>query len=362
MSADGLAVGLAFAAIAWTLLPLLRDERWWVRVFDFPRIHMAVLTTCILLAYALVAGWSEPLDVVLLATLAGCVVFQLVHVAPYTPIHRKQLRAAISPHEADLLGLLVVNVLTPNRNAARLLEMVRDCDPDVVLAVETDGWWETELAALEPEYIHTVKRPLDNLYGMHLYSRLELLDPQVRYLVEDDVPSIHTEVVLRSGRRVALHCLHPAPPSPTHNPTSIERDAELLVVAKGIDTRERSVVVMGDLNDVAWSPTTRLFRELSGLLDPRIGRGTYSTFHARFPLLRWPLDHVFCSGDFELVSLSRLGYFGSDHFPIHAVLSHAPSAETEHERPVASEEQRKRAEEKIEKADADEDALRSSGP
>jgi len=39
-------------------------------------------------------------------------------------------------------------------------------------------------------------------------------------------PSIHTLVVLRSGCRVRLHVLHPAPPSPSENDESSERDAD----------------------------------------------------------------------------------------------------------------------------------------
>ncbi len=33
---------------------------------------------------------------------------------------------------------------------------------------------------------------------------------------------MHTLLVLPSGRRVCLHCLHPAPPSPTENETSLK--------------------------------------------------------------------------------------------------------------------------------------------
>lgn len=102
---------------------------------------------------------------------------------------------------------------------------------------------------------------------------------------------------------------------------SRERDAELVLIAKQVrDHPEQSWIVTGDFNDVAWSHTTRLFTRLSGLNDPRVGRQLLTTYHAEYPLLRYPIDHVFVSDGFTLHQLERIHLPGSDHFAIVANL------------------------------------------
>jgi endonuclease/exonuclease/phosphatase (EEP) superfamily protein YafD len=215
-----------------------------------------------------------------------------------------------------MIRIMTANVLTPNRNAITLIDLVRENGPDILVTLESDEWWQARLDTLEPNYPYTIKCPLDNLYGMHVYSRLPLMDSQIDFLVEPDIPSIHTLASLPSGDKIRLHFLHPAPPSPTENDESSERDAELIIVARSIAETDAPVIVTGDLNDVAWSETTRLFRKISGLLDPRVGRGMFNTFHANFWFMRWPLDHLFHSHHFTLSRICRLRRFGSDHFAL----------------------------------------------
>ena len=100
---------------------------------------------------------------------------------------------------------------------------------------------------------------------------------------------------------------------------STERDAEILLVAKTAKELKTPVIVAGDLNDVAWSHTTELFRKTSELLDPRRGRGFYSTFSAHHWYIRFPLDYIFCSKEFGLIEMKRMPKNGSDHF---ATLTH----------------------------------------
>lgn len=354
---------IIFAAlvVAWTILPLLRHQAWWIRVFEFPRIQLVVLALGGITATAVVFDSTSKEALLLYSVLFLCTIFHLRYIWPYTAMHQKQVKQAVSRDIEAEISILVGNVLMSNRRQGDFLKIIKQQNPDLVLAVETDLWWETELEALQAEYPYSVKHPLDNFYGMHLYSKLKLIDPKLLFLVQDGIPSIHTTVALRSGRLIQLHCLHPAPPSPTENETSIERDAELLTVAKTIDATTQSVIVAGDLNDVAWSATTRLFHKTSQLLDPRVGRGMFNTFHAKLPFFRWPLDHVFHSADFELIALERLPAFGSDHFPIFAALQLKAAPPLEHDIPEPSADEHELADKKIDKADIDEVAAQEIG-
>jgi endonuclease/exonuclease/phosphatase (EEP) superfamily protein YafD len=315
---------VTLALVVVTILPLSRHPHWLIRGADFPRLQFATLAGMLLVGQWFILDLGHPGAWVLIVLTAGCLVWQLSWILPYTVLWSTEVKSAKAGGSQDGLSILTANVLTPNREAEALLDLVRKYEPDILVTLESDQWWQDRLDSLEPDMPYTIKCPLDNLYGMHVYSRLPLENATVDYLVEKDVPSMHALVRMRSGDQLCIHFLHPAPPSPTENPESAERDAELVVVARSVADSDEPIIVTGDLNDVAWSPTTRLFRKLSGLLDPRVGRGMYNTFHAKYPFARWPLDHLFHSHHFTLRSIRRLPPIGSDHFALLTELSYAP--------------------------------------
>lgn len=342
---------IASIPIIATIATLLKFDQWWIRVFDFPRLQIALLNITALVGLLLTFSFEEVWHYGLITVLIYCLVYQSIKIFPYTRLAKKQVIRFKGRNSDNICSIMVSNVLTTNRKYQKLIRLVHQKNPDILLTLETDKQWEEALSELEDEYPYTVKIPLDNLYGMHLYSKLELIDAEVRHLVEEDIPSIRTWLKLPSGLKVRLYCLHPTPPSPTERDTSTNRDAELLLAGKEIEANDHTAIVIGDLNDVAWSRTTNLFQKISGLLDPRIGRGFFNTFHASYPLFRWPLDHIFHSDDFTLVKIERLSHIGSDHFPIYISLNYEPRAENVQEEEEAEIEEEEWAEEKIEKAE-----------
>ena len=342
-----IAAGLAMVLA--TALPLVRASAWWIRWFDFPRLQILVLLAAVLAAYLPLAGGSA-WSYMFLGLLAAALAWQCYMMFPYTVLARRQVEGSRRATRESTVRLLFANVLMQNRESGRLKAIIAEVDPDLILTLEADAWWQEQLSYLKQTHPHAVEHPRGNTYGMLLYSRLPLVDPQLKFLVQDDVPSIHARLRLCGGPEVELRCLHPRPPAPQEAAESTQRDAELLMVGKELKHLDAPAIVMGDLNDVAWSRTSYLFQNVSGLLDPRIGRGFYPTFHAKYPFIRYPLDHCFHSKHFRLVSFRRLQKFGSDHFPMCITLSCEPGADATQEAPQADAAEQRDADGKIAEA------------
>jgi endonuclease/exonuclease/phosphatase (EEP) superfamily protein YafD len=352
---EWITVALGLLAAAVTLASLHPSPHWSVRVWDFPRTQIAFVAIAAGVVHA--ATWHDGgwFGWAFLAATAATALWQLYKIFPYTPIAPVQVewsdrRPAEGAPRRPTFRLLITNVLMENTEHDRLLRVVREADADVILAVETDDRWACALQPLRETHPHGVDLPQDNWYGLMLFSRLELVDCKVEFLVQDDIPSVFTQVQLVDGPRVYLRGIHPRPPEPIRDQDSTPRDAELVVVGKLIQQApDQPTVVAGDLNDVAWSASSQLFVRLSGLLDPRRGRGFYNSYNAKNPVFRYPLDHVFHSHHFRLVALERLPNVGSDHFPMLVELSYEPDAPREQPKPQADASDEAEAREKLQK-------------
>ena len=155
-------------------------------------------------------------------------------------------------------------------------------------------------------------------YGLALFSRLELIEPTIRFVVDEAIPSIKTGNLLPTGAVLDLYGMHPQPPAPGQS--SKERDVELVKIGTEIGRSDRPAVVLGDLNDVAWSATTLKFKAAGDLRDPRRGRGFFNTYPAGMSGLRYPLDYIFHTRHFKVKEMRVLPRFMSDHLPLSATL------------------------------------------
>lgn len=344
----GIISSLATLATVASLIKWRHD--WWMRVFDFPRLQISATLILMLLCSFIFYSFAHLWQFILTGLLLASLVVQAKKIYCFTPFARKQVLSYKGDDKKHSLSILVSNVLQTNRNAEKLLKLANKYQPEIILTLESDKWWEEQLAPLEKNWSHTLKKPQDNLYGMHLFSKFELRNAKIKNLVRDDIPSFEMQLVLKSGDLINVFCLHPKPPFPSESDTSLFRDAELLIVGKKVENSKKPVLIFGDFNDVAWSHSTRLFQKVSELLDPRIGRGFFNTFHTGYPLFRWPLDHIFHSDHFKLIKMKRLKNIGSDHFPIYIKLYYNSDYQTEQDEPDADHDEMEFADDVIDEA------------
>lgn len=334
---------LGAIAILSSFVTLVKSTQWWIRALDFPRVQIMVLLIIIASAYGWFYGYGQLTQKIFLGLMVLAIVNQLVHVYKFTPLVPVQaLRSKIKAPK-NSFGFMISNVRMSNKKYDKFLKLVKETDPDLLLINEPNQRWADEISELDERYPYCIKKPLENTYGMMLFSKFKLSNTEVRYLVEDGIPSFYTVVELPTGKKFDLFTVHPQPPQFDHD-THL-REAELLTVAKMAKESPYPSIVAGDLNDVAWSYTTNLFRKISGLLDPRIGRGFYNTYNAFVPFFRYSLDHVFYDSAFRLIRMKCLGFFGSDHFPIFIRLNFEPQEADEHQVPEPDEEEKEDAEE-----------------
>ncbi|PZX48645.1 endonuclease/exonuclease/phosphatase family protein [Algoriphagus chordae] len=312
-----------------TFFPLVKLDYWWVRIFDYPRLQkLAIMLVLIACWIFIVSTESSPEPYIWISALTLASLYLATKVWPFTPLGKKMIETVPYSEEAGI-HILVGNVYQYNKKFHKAVSLVKTVDPDLIFFVETDKAWEKGLSEIEEHYPTQIKLPMDNTYGLLLYTRMEIVRQEINYLIDDEIPSLEIDLKLRNGEIITIYAIHPTPPVPGENDDSTERDAEILLVGKKSKENSKPSLVIGDLNDVAWSYTTELFLKNSEMADPRRGRGLFNTFHAKVPLFRWPLDHIFLSEHFGLASLKVQSAIGSDHFPISLKAVLTPSDDTE---------------------------------
>lgn len=340
---------LAVFLVAITVMPFLPFAHGMVRIGDFPRQQILVLAlACLVLS--LVSGgalFDHPFFLTVFALVAA---LQAWFIAEFTGLWRKESKAFdTTVDRGKRFRLVASNVKMSNRNYAAHIDIVTKSDPDILILMETDDAWIGGMREVLARYPYRLEQPQDNAYGMALASKFRLDDASVQDLLTEGIPSIFATVVLDETFRFRLFSIHPEPPVP-HRGTE-GRDGETALISLAARKEKGPLIVTGDLNDVAWSKTTRRFRRISRLLDPRVGRRMVNTFDARYWFMRWPLDHLFHSAHFRLVDMQRLDAGGSDHFPVQFDLVLCPDPKAESRPDQADEGDLSRARDLVQQAD-----------
>jgi endonuclease/exonuclease/phosphatase (EEP) superfamily protein YafD len=285
---------------------------WWIYGIRALRLQLAVIILILMILFPYY--WTNILWVnsLFFLGLLSAFLFNCYTIFPFTPFSKVELPDA--DHSVkNQISFFTCNVRMKNEDYQKLVKEIIRFDPDVILLTEVNKKWIEAIKEIREQYKFTCLCPQENTYGMAMYAKYPLEKTEVNYLVEDNIPSFRCHINW-DGTTIQFLGLHPRPPAPWNKEE--HKDLELIKAAGITNWNSFPTVVSGDLNDVAWSPVTHQFKLISGLVDPRRGRGFFSTYNVFTPGFRMPIDHFFLSEDFRVIKINRGQKIGSDHFPI----------------------------------------------
>lgn len=221
---------------------------------------------------------------------------------PYTRYARKEVPDA-DGSERNKISIIISNVLQSNDQYQELIKLIKHHNPDLFIGLETNKEWIDSLySGVYKLYPYEVSVPRADTYGMCLFSKYKIGNKQEMNITT--VPSLACDISLSGVDPIKIYIIHPKPPIPPESSYSHSKDKEQHSIAKIISKFPKyKTIVAGDINDVAWSQTTQKFLKETQLLDPRKGRRPLNSFPTNAPLLGFPLDQVYCSGQFKIIAL-----------------------------------------------------------
>jgi endonuclease/exonuclease/phosphatase (EEP) superfamily protein YafD len=301
---------IAAAAVIAAVMPLGARVWWGFELASHFRVQYVVLDVLLLVAFAWRRRWLWA------GALAACAAWSALVVAPYLPFGPSAAAAPSAAAVGATIKLLSANVFFHNHATGKLLQIVREESPDIVLLVEYTPEWSAKVDELRRAYPHRLEGPGTGAYGIALFSRFPV--DSIEPFALGTTTAIEAHVRTPSGP-LTLFGVHLRSPSAPRRAASRNRQLELL--AARLATVKGSVAVMGDFNVTPYSPYYTDFLERTGLTDTRRGRTLSPSWPAYFPVIGIPIDHCIVSRDLHVVAHRGLGGFGSDHYPILAELA-----------------------------------------
>jgi endonuclease/exonuclease/phosphatase (EEP) superfamily protein YafD len=282
------------------LLPL--GARWWwtLELTSHFRLQYLGLTAALLVLLAFRRRWAA------CAALLAAGAVSAAPVLPYVPGLNTVAHAAPAT-----MKLLTVNVSYSPFSPRRLLELVREADPDVLIVQELTPHAESVLAELDNLFPQHHKFPSAGPRGIGIWSRHELESSTTFALGR--LPAIEARVRFPQGvvTVIGAHLN-----SPVSRRRAAARNAELRELALRSVAVEGPLVVAGDFNVTPYSPFFVDWLAESGLTDTRRGRTLSISWPTMLPWVGIPIDHVAVNAGFSIVSHQQLGNFESDHYGV----------------------------------------------
>jgi endonuclease/exonuclease/phosphatase (EEP) superfamily protein YafD len=240
---------------------------------------------------------------------AGIAVINLIVLQPYLV----ETNADINLSRTTRVKALWWNVQSANQNRTESVDWIIEMSPDLIALGEITPEWEESLSRLKESYPFDHIESRQGNFGIALFSRLPLFNPEILYRNNNDsgVPTLQVELNIE-GKLVTVMATHPLPP--VGSAATSERNSHLQWLSRRIQGIEGATILFGDLNATPWNHAFKSFIETSRLQN--LPTGIFTTWPSSFAPLRIPLDYCLVSKGISVRSKELGPSLGSDHLPV----------------------------------------------
>ena len=215
--------------------------------------------------------------------------------------------------------LLLMNVLSSNRDTEAVVAQVHRYQPDILVLEEIMPYWFAALSDRLTDYPYQLHAVREDNFGIWLLSKFPIYDEEIIPWGPIQLPSatVRFRVGNRLARVVAMHPMSPAAPQGVR-----WRNEQLRQIAERFQGTDDPLLVIGDLNTTSFAPIFQEFKQALRLIDSRRGFGLQCSWPAySFNPLMITLDHCLVSNDWEVVRREVGDDVGSDHLPVYVELN-----------------------------------------
>jgi len=224
------------------------------------------------------------------------------------------------PTQSDIKPITLVsfNIYEKNKNYKAISEIVLKENPDIVYFMETTNESAEFLTPIFEENGFFANAAFhESIENSSLFfSRLQIQDIRAKRLFSGPRYVLYA-LLEHSKKPLQFYGIHT--PSPKSKARILERNNFLKILADYIQIRyepNNPVIVAGDFNTVPWHFSIQDLLRRAHLLYAQPSNAT-GTWPAWLPsLFRVPIDHIFYSNYFSVVTTRVSNAGGSDHLPL----------------------------------------------
>ena len=303
---------VSFAALACLATGFGSRNLWLCDLLANLRLHL-LAGLLLLLLYHVVAGQKR-----LSIAVALCLAVTVIANGPVG-----STRTAGDTSTAATLGVVSFNLGHGYQERSAVTDYLKALDADVLIFLEYSPAWHAHLKAELGRYAFAVAEPMENAFGIAIYSKVALAGTRVLRFPASNIPYIRGSIATSAGPLdlLALHVQWPMTPS-----TFKHRNRQIETIAALAADSENPFVACGDWNMTPWSGWYRFLRE-TGLHD---GPSTH-TLAASWPAGLGPagisIDHCFATRGARIHRRQPGPALGPDHRPIVVRLTVAAAAD-----------------------------------